>query len=79
MNKDNLITIIKDALETEDIDFNSSMENTDGWDSLGHLSILSAIDQNLDGQASKLDELASATSVENIISILKKIIYLIDT
>ena len=72
MNKDNLMTIIKDALETEDINLNSSMENTDGWDSLGHLSILSAIDEGLGGKASNLDELASATSVENIISILKK-------
>ena len=72
MNKDVLLNLIKDALEAEEIGLNSSMDNTDGWDSLGHLSILSAIDQSLDGKASNLDELASATSVEKIISILEK-------
>ena len=72
MNKDVLLNLIKDALKAEEIGLNSSMDNTDDWDSLGHLSILSAIDQSLDGKASNLDELASATSVEKIISILEK-------
>ena len=72
MNSDNLCNIIKNALEVEQVDLNSSMENIEEWDSLGHLSILSAIDESLDGKASNLDELASATSVEMIISILKK-------
>ena len=48
------------------------MDNLDEWDSLGHLSILSAIDQELDGKASKLTALAAATSVSNIIIILEE-------
>ena len=48
------------------------MDNLDEWDSLGHLSILSAIDQELDGKASKLSALAGATSVSSIIIILEE-------
>jgi acyl carrier protein len=72
MNNDDLISLIKDALEVEHVDLNSSMDTIDEWDSLGHLSILSAIDEKLDGKASDISDLASATSVEKIITILKK-------
>ena len=72
MNKQDLFKIISEALEVDSIDENSSMDNLDEWDSLGHLSILSAIDQELDGKASKLTALAAATSVSNIIIILEE-------
>jgi acyl carrier protein len=72
MNKQDLFEIISKALEVDSIDENSSMDNLDEWDSLGHLSILSAIDQKLDGKASKLSALAAATSVEKIIIILEE-------
>ena len=51
------------------------MENTDGWDSLGHPSILSAIDEGL--VVPSTDELASQQGKHNINS--EKTIYLIDT
>lgn len=72
MNKDDLLILIKDALEVEHIDLSSSMDTIDEWDSLGHLSILSAIDEKLEGKASDVSDLASATSVEKIINILEK-------
>ena len=72
MNKQDLFKIISKALEVDSIDDNSSMDNLDEWDSLGHLSILSAIDQELEGKASKLTALAAATSVSNIIAILEE-------
>lgn len=72
MNKQDLFKIISEALEVDSIDENSSMDNTDEWDSLGHLSILSAIDQELDGKASKLSSLAASTSVGDLIKILKE-------
>ena len=72
MNKDDLLSLIKNALEVEHIDLSSSMDTIEEWDSLGHLSILSAIDERLDGKASDISDLASATSVEKIINILEK-------
>ena len=72
MNKDDLLSLIKNALEVEHIDLSSSMDTIEEWDSLGHLSILSAIDERLDGKASDISDLASATSVEKIMNILEK-------
>ena len=72
MNKQDLFKIISEALEVDSIDENSSMDNLDDWDSIGHLSILSAIDQALDGKASKITSLAAATSVRSIIIILEE-------
>ena len=69
-----LCELINKALELESgkIDTNSSSENQDAWDSLGHLSILAALDKHLDGKAASLTELANATSVENIVTVLKQ-------
>jgi len=72
MNKDDLLSLIKNALEVEHVDLSSSMDTIEEWDSLGHLSILSTIDERLDGKASDISDLASATSVEKIINILEK-------
>jgi len=72
MNKNDLLSLIKNALEVQHIDSSSSMDTIQEWDSLGHLSILSAIDERLDGKAADISDLASATSVEKIISILEK-------
>ena len=67
-----LMEVIAYALDVEVVDVDSSMESLEEWDSLGHLSILTAIDKKLEGRASTLSELASATSVASIISALEK-------
>ena len=72
MNKENLFKIISEALDVDSVDEDSSMGNLDEWDSLGHLSVLSAIDRELDGKASKLTAFASASSVNAIIKILEE-------
>ena len=64
--------IIKNALMLEDvINEDSSTENTEGWDSLGQLSILSALDKEFKGATSKIKELSGVKSVKEIIGILK--------
>ena len=72
MKRKDLFKIISSALEVDSIDQNSSMENIEEWDSLGHLSILSAIDESLNGKVSDLSELASATSINKIINVLEE-------
>ncbi len=68
-----LITIITDALDADDlITDESSMDNIPEWDSLGHLSILTSLDQATEGKASSLSDLGDTTSVKEIISILNK-------
>jgi len=72
MNISDLILIIKKAINIENINLESSSENTEEWDSLGHLSILVALDKELNGKLSSIPEIATADSVEAIIAILRK-------
>jgi acyl carrier protein len=72
MKNDDLCTLIKEALDADDkIDINSSSDNVPEWDSLGHLSVLTALDDATDGKASSLSDLSEATSVIKIVDILK--------
>ncbi len=69
--KNNLISLIKEAIDADDeITLDSSMENVPEWDSLGHLSILTALDDATEGKASSISDLGDASSVSEIISIL---------
>ena len=70
--KKELLNLIVKALELPDgsIDDNSSGDNIEAWDSLGHLSILVLLDKRVEGKASKISDLAVATSVKRISKIL---------
>ena len=72
MNQDDLCILIKEALDADDnIDINSSSDNIPEWDSLGQLSVLTALDDATGGKASSLSDLSEATSVTKIVDILK--------
>ena len=67
-----LITLITDALDAEDpITGESSMDSIPEWDSLGHLSVLTSLDQATDGKASAISELGESSSVDMIFNILR--------
>jgi len=67
-----LITLITEALDAEDpITGESSMDSIPEWDSLGHLSVLTSLDQATDGKASAISELGESSSVDAIFNILK--------
>ena len=72
MNLNKLLEIISEATETEfkEININSSMDNLDGWDSLGHLLIISKLDEITDGKASEINTLADCKSVKDLIESL---------
>ena len=72
MNLKTLLEIISEATESklDEININSSMDNLDGWDSLGHLSILSKLDKITDGKAAEIDTLADCKSVKDLIKSL---------
>ena len=72
MTKDELFFFIINALDADDqIDINASADNIPEWDSLGHLSVLTALDDATDGKASSLSDLSDATSVTEIVNILE--------
>tara|TARA_B110000003_G_C16654248_1_gene535669 strand:- start:3342 stop:3590 length:249 start_codon:yes stop_codon:yes gene_type:complete len=72
ITNEELITLITDALDADDtITLDSSMDNIPEWDSLGHLSILTSLDQATEGKASGVSDLGDTSSVNEIISILK--------
>jgi len=73
MKENELIQLIKKSLKTKQkIDINSKSNNIEEWDSIGHLILLSNLDEKLKGATSNIADIATADSVKKIISILKK-------
>ncbi len=73
MKKEDLIKLIKKSLMLKGkVDEKSSQKNLEQWDSLGHLSIITALDKSTKGKTSKIKALADADSVKKIIDILAK-------
>jgi acyl carrier protein len=74
INQEQIIKVIADALGVNEkkINIDSKSREIPEWDSLGHLSILSAISQNFEGKYKESQELASATSIKEIVDCLNK-------
>jgi len=74
INKEQVINVIADALrvDTDIITLSSSSTNIDNWDSLGHLSILTALDKMFDGKIANISEMAEAESIERILDLLSQ-------
>ena len=71
LTENDLLKLIQKSLKLKKkISLSSNSDNTPEWDSLGHLSILTALDKKLMGKTSKLGALATANSVNKIIKIL---------
>lgn len=72
ISKDNLLRLIATSLEVESVSQNSNILNTDEWDSLSQLAILTDLDNALDGKVSDIEGIANAESVIEIINLLNK-------
>jgi acyl carrier protein len=68
---EDVIDIIRAAMGTVEIDIESSMDTVEAWDSLSHLNILVALDTSFDGNVAVIEEMASTTSVREILDLLK--------
>lgn len=68
-----VLETIQNALDLkgECITVDSSMNNVEEWDSLGHVTILVALDCVFNGKVGSIREMATANSVQGIIQILK--------
>ena len=71
MNEKDIISIVSKALKKK-LNVKSSVKNTEEWDSLGQLSILSAIEKATKGKSSKID-LTEVQSIKQLCLKLKKI------
>jgi acyl carrier protein len=60
------------GLEANSVTIDDSMDTLQEWDSLGFLSILSALEVRFGSKVAAIDALASVKSVKEIISILKR-------
>lgn len=49
-----------------------TIDSFEAWDSLGHLSILTALDKAFDGRVAQVPGLAKATSVKAIVTLLQE-------
>jgi acyl carrier protein len=74
ISEQKLISIITHALGLEEGVVNMDLKSSDiaEWDSLGHLSILTAISQELEGQYEDSQELAQSSSVREFFKCLNK-------
>jgi len=74
MNNEDIIKIIARALNTSEdlVTMGSSTDNIENWDSLGHLSILVALDKAFNGELANIAEMATADSVSKIVKILEE-------
>ena len=70
MDIEELVNIVKLAINEEDINPNSSIEDVDNWDSLGHMSIVLALKENLGVELSP-EEISQAISIQSIKEILE--------
>ena len=71
MDEKKIISIVSKALKKK-INAKSNVRNTEEWDSLGQLSILSAIDKVTKGKSSNID-LTEVQSIKQLCLKLKKL------
>ncbi len=74
MTEDNLIKIFCNSLkiDAKDVNINSKSDDIEEWDSLAHLTFLSAIDKETSGEASKIENLGEKYSLKEILDTLNK-------
>ena len=73
ITEDNVLEAITQVLELKngELKKTSALGDFDSWDSLGHLDILSTLDNLFNGQLGSVTEMASADSVDKIIDALR--------
>lgn len=73
LDEEKLKSLISKILKVKKnkITLNSGINNLEQWDSLAHLSILTEIDNFSKGKASKIKGLSNATTVKEILKLLK--------
>ena len=74
MTLQELFRIAEDALALDEgsLSLESSSENIEDWDSLGHITILGALDDVTEGKSADIVDLTQATSMSEIANLLEE-------
>ena len=74
ISEHDVLRAIESALElpSGSVGLDAEAEDVEGWDSLGHLGILSSLDVLFEGKVADLTTIASATSVPKILAVLRQ-------
>ena len=72
INLDFMVNIFKEALELEDyeVQLDSEFENVPGWDSLGHMRIITEIEEKLNLEFD-IDEIVGVDTIQKLIEMTK--------
>lgn len=67
-----IIKLVCNALEADssEVSIETTSYDIDEWDSLGHLSILQALDEKYNDVTERVPELASVSSVKEIVNLI---------
>ena len=69
--EEKLLQILKDTLENENINQNVSQKNCDEWDSMAHLNIIIAIEDEFDVSIDP-DDIVTLSSFDDICKYINK-------
>tara|TARA_Y100001968_G_C18999364_1_gene545160 strand:+ start:321 stop:554 length:234 start_codon:yes stop_codon:yes gene_type:complete len=74
MEKERLLKLFAQAVgvKEENISLETSTDSLQEWDSLGHLTFLSALDEETKGESSEISELTEAENLKEVNDILIK-------
>ena len=74
LNSNKLLKIISRSIKVsaDEISLKSKLSQIEEWDSLGHITVMFAIDKATKGKASKISSLNNAKTINDIYSLLKK-------
>ena len=68
--QDRIIEILKDVLDVQEVDINSSQDTLDNWNSLRHLNLISEFEDEFDLEFDP-EEIAEMKSVKKIVEIIR--------
>lgn len=74
ISEQGVLRAIENALELDSgsVGLEATAENFEGWDSLGHLSILTALDLLFGGRVTEIGEITTADSIPKILVALRR-------
>ena len=74
MTADEFLVVVSRALEIDlsEISLETTMEGLEEWDSLGHLTLLSAIDQATDGKTSRIKGITELASLSDLYAAISR-------
>ncbi len=74
ISEQDVLSAIENALELDSgsVGLGATTENLEEWDSLGHLSILAALDLLFGGKVTEIREITTADSIPKILVALRQ-------